>query len=677
MLASGVQAAPGENLALKQRYALSSTPNYAGATDDARTLLTDGDRGTRNGFWNNGTTLGWMWRPPVAVTLNLADTAAVDRVRVYSAGRRTGDAFLPSMLLAYGATGSGEFGFLGATPPLSASSTPQASTVRAFDIRFEPRTLSRVVVVSFPGGPYQWLSEIEVRAAESSGARRADGMLAVDEVLRDATRRRREAIAALPGRNPTGPALTRRWAMPLENGFRTASGCTIERIEPWSDDPPKESRVDLDAPLIVAPGGIDYVAYRITNAGEASRAVSVGGKGRAVANITWHALAHVRARNYAWVADVVTSFSEFALPARSTMVVFAKVSALASHTHEISLEVGCGERKLSQRLQLRVVPSAAAVDRLYGTLFVYTHEKPHSHVARAMTCDPEFLARYAIDSQVVHPNALLDDGRSRPTALLARYFSEYRNARRLLLFMDVKTRPWAFKYQPDQAKAIQSLRRWWDWVRRLASAAGVQGEIVLFPVDEAEPADVPLVLRTRDLLRRAGITAPLYATVGNRSVVMMLADLEIVQLHTPNKLLRSALGDVEVHSYFTRYDARLLSPNSYYRLQGWQAFELGLSGVGFWSLWDTSAAADPASGWDIFNGQVERDYGAFYQAEDGCGLASRRLLAWRRGIEENRLLRACTGDRMVGERRTVGAAHGRGSSAQLRSTLEKVTTDCR
>lgn len=181
------------------------------------------------------------------------------------------------------------------------------------------------------------------------------------------------------------------------------------------------------------------------------------------------------------------------------------------------------------------------------------------------------------------------------------------------------------------------------------------------------------MLRTRDLLRRAGITAPVYATVEHKTA-RLLADLDIVQLHRPTRDLRAAAGRAEVHSYFTRHDGLLQSPHRYYRTQGWQAHALDLKGIGVWALWDSTGAADPESGWDMFVGGRERDFGLLYQGRDGCARPSRRLLAWRRGIEEHRLLRACV--RTDAHRQIVDQAIATGNTATVRTALDTLTRNC-
>jgi hypothetical protein len=110
-------------------------------------------------------------------------------------------------------------------------------------------------------------------------------------------------------------------------------------------------------------------------------------------------------------------------------------------------------------------------------------------------------------------------------------------------------------------------------------------------------------------------------------------------------------------------------------MQGWQAFDLDLSGIGTWAMWDSSGLADPASGWNPFTGLHERDFGLLYQAPDGCGWPSRRLIAWRRGIEENQVMRNCAVPGLSAPIARSAAVDG--SSRAIRGALEQVAGECR
>jgi hypothetical protein len=670
-------AAERRNIASGRPYVLSVPPNYETARADAATVLTDGLEAS-DLYWRNGTALGWSSTTPVTVSISLAEQTAVSHVQVQAGAKTSGEIYYPSQIIVFGGDGAGQFAFLGATGLQQDQESPSLGTLRQFDISFPARVVRELVVIAFARGPFLFLGEVAAYGADD-GAALAGDLASLDAVRMEAAARRRLAVGALKMPEPAGPAITRRWAMPLADAAGGAAeaaevGCQVQRVEPWQDEPDHKTAVAPDAPLLTLAGGRDYAAFRIVNGTAAPAKVSALSAGADQSALRWHALAHVRALNYAWVPDVVVPFEGSVLPPRSSMTVLAEVDPSRAGQARVAVDIACGDRVAHFDMPLRVI-APDGVEPLHGNLWTYLHEPRHLSVARALACEPGILSRFEIDTAVVHPSALVDDGGIRPADLLARYFKAYRDVRRVLLFMDVKSQGWAFRAMPD-GEAVEALRAWWEWVQQIAKAQKFKGELILYPVDEPRSTDVPLLLKTRDLFRRAGVTAKVYATAEHKTA-LALESLDILQLHRPSAAPRDATKVAELQGYDTRSDGKLLSVNGYYRMQGWQAFDLGLAGMGVWSAWDSSGLADPASGWDPFIGAGERDFGMLYLSPEGCGWPSRRLLAWRRGLEENRILRTCgSGERSGDSMRRARAAIAAGGAGDVRLALEQVVEGC-
>ena len=66
----------------------------------------------------------------------------------------------------------------------------------------------------------------------------------------------------------------------------------------------------------------------------------------------------------------------------------------------------------------------------------------------------------------------------------------------------------------------------------------------------------------------------------------------------------------------------------------WNAWNIGASGIGFWSYSDTQGS----SAWDDFDG-VRPDWAVVYEG-DGKPITSRRWEAFREGVEDYKLLKA-------------------------------------
>ncbi len=671
-----------KNVALSRPYKVEPAPNYETAQVDNGGILTDGKDGYW-WFWRNGTSLGWSWRTSVTVSIDLQKPVAISHVQVQAGAKKSGEAYYPSQIFVYGGDGTGHYVFLGATGLQRDRESPSSGTLRNFSIRFPPHMVRKLVVLTFARGAFIWLSEIKAFGIDSGAeiaGKSADNFTSIDMVRADATLRRRKAIAALPIPKPMGPEISRRWTMPISNLATKANGtgqtgCKITRIDPWSEKPKQDSPITEGAKLLALKGGYDHLAFRISNYSDTVsniRVVSAEWKNGA---LSWYALAHAQALDYSWVPDVVVPFKGGVLPPRSSMVIVGEVTPHYTGHERITFNIACADQSSEFDVAVQSIAPHEDVPPLHGNLWTYLHQPTHASINRALTCDSKFLEKFGINTVVVHPDALLDKDGERPTDLLKRYLRAYHNAPRVLLFMDVKMRPWAFRKMPD-SKAAQTLRAWWQWLQRIAEEEKVTGELILYPIDEPQPKDVPLLLRTRDLFRQAGIKARVYSTVEHKAA-RLLTSLDILQLHRPSHPWRSVLKVSELHGYDTRHDGKLLSINNYYRMQGWRAFELSLTGIGIWSAWDSSGLSDPKSGWNPFVGKRERDFGLVYASPKGCGWPSRRLIAWRRGLEENRILRTCTqGKPNHSHGQHIKAAIAEKSTAVARRTLAQVVKEC-
>jgi hypothetical protein len=670
------------NLALGRPYTLSIPPNYPTAMHGTDRVLTDGKHAA-GAFWRNGEILGWSWHTAVAISVPLGQPAEVTRVVVGAGARRKGDAFFPSYIAAYGGVDASKLSYLGSSKVSLDEESPIESTYRTIDITVPPIAIEYLTIVVFSRGAFLWLGEVEAHGRGPTTPIKSSfsGTMASSAVMADAVARRRVAITNLPGEVPVGPDSSRRWAMPLPERhyslrMKGEQGCAIDRIEPWPDNRTDDVQVKREAPLRALVGGRDYLAYRIRNLSEVNAIVRTDAKASDSTALRWFALSHVRALNTEWVADVVAPFSTTTLPPNSSMVVLAEVSpALAGHDI-VDLTVTCGENTETQSITLATTSPISMSPILHGTQWAYLHMPEQAVVRSAIACDPDLLERHGMDTMVVHPDALLSAETQNSWQLLRRYFQTFQRAQRVLLWMDVRSRAWPFLAMSSDDNAVSWLQSWWADVTMIARDASIQGELIIYPIDEPRESDIELLLRTRDLLTKAGVKARIYTTADD-GMADRLPSLDIVQVHNPKKSRYSQNVKQEIHGYYTAGDGRLLSPSSYYRRQGWEAFAEGLAGIGVWALWDTTGLADQESGWDPFTGYRERDFGLIYRGENGCGWPSRRLLAWRRGMEEHHLLMACATDE---QRRTVAKAMrndpSSGSAIELRAMLDNVMAQC-
>lgn len=159
---AGAQAAGVGNLAAGRAYTLSQAPNYETAAANSETLLTDGHSAWRLLFWRNGTALGWTWRSPVTIEIDLDDEAGIDRVRIEALARGKGQAYFPSQMFVYGAASGSNFAYLGASTLQQDSDTPHDAALQYYARR------SRLVIIT--ATPPGWGSHHRNSPAQSGCA---------------------------------------------------------------------------------------------------------------------------------------------------------------------------------------------------------------------------------------------------------------------------------------------------------------------------------------------------------------------------------------------------------------------------------------------------------------------------------------------------------------------------
>jgi len=659
------------NVAANRPYLLVPAPNYEPISNHVGTALTDGVTGVGS-TWVNGQAVGWSWRSPT-ISIYFDREYAVDRAKVYITANKTVGILFPSQLFIYGGNGTGNYMFLASSSLKVEDESPAEANTVAFDISFDSTIVKEMLVIGYARGQYFFITEIEAWSAQI-GLPIAPTFASKDEAFKDSIRRRRSAAETTHQDKPTGPKVYNRWFMPLPEDkpvHSIGNRCVIDRIDPWGNLQYQKTTAALTSML----GNSDYIALNIRNFTDDDLAVDVFAFGDF--DVARYALAYVQSLDLTWVPDVVTPFETITLPPKSSIIVFVKITPRNVGRTEINLKIGCGAFDNALSTQYVAVRPNPSIPALIGNMWSYLDSPEHSAVKAALSCSPTFLTEHAIDMVDIPPGALQDSSNLRPTELLRQYMRSFRFSRYITLFMNINHTSWAFLSLPDDL-AVRRVRAWWDWLNQIAKEENVQGEILIYPVDEPRLDDLALLFRMRRLIKEAGIAARFYGTI-DKFILASIFPYDVVQLLDPTSTQKQLLhfsSVTSILSYSTKHNAKMLSVNDYYRSQAWRAFDLQLSGIGIWALWDSTGSNDPSNGWSPF-GRNERDFATLYQGPDGCGWPSRRLLAWTRGIEEERLFRHCA--RLIGEgavRQAVQAALASKNSVVMADAVARVVSQC-
>lgn len=181
-----------------------------------------------------------------------------------------------------------------------------------------------------------------------------------------------------------------------------------------------------------------------------------------------------------------------------------------------------------------------------------------------------------------------------------------------------------------------------EWSTRMNAAGIGYDAFALYPVDEPHAGEERdnLVAVAR-LIKQANPNIRVYTTLHVPEALSesLIEVVDIFQLNwvivTPAVLSRLKNRGRQVWLYAAMGGGKGGDPASYYRAQAWEAFNLGLSGFGFWAYADTGLSG---SAWDDTD-DVRPDFAVIYDSSSGI-VSSKRWEAWREGVQDFALLNA-------------------------------------
>lgn len=232
--------------------------------------------------------------------------------------------------------------------------------------------------------------------------------------------------------------------------------------------------------------------------------------------------------------------------------------------------------------------------------------------------------------------------------ILLREISFYKNMTKLLLFLNLGDGkgPESLSHLSSNSHYQKDIFQ--KWVLRLATllkSAGVPKSLwALYPVDEPRDKDLEYLRILAEWVKEVDPNILIYANpTSNKPIVHDLVDLDnfvdIWQPHYQCAVANSAFFSNLKKEWWIYQNppspAKSASPWLYYRLLSWKAWQMGASGVGFWSYSDTGKS----SSWDDLDGE-RPDWSVVYEGKglDPKPLSSRRWEAFREGTEDYQLL---------------------------------------
>ncbi len=631
-------------MSLHAPYTVHPFPNYSGDTGLPLEVLTDGKTGGPLG--GAGKYVGWQNRSPIIFRQRYQNGLDIGRVEIDVMEKVTSEIRPPSHAFVYVADRSGRFEYVGdaAQQPAAAPILDLAGT-RTLSLDFSARMAHEVMIVLFRDATYLLLYEIRIRAGRSGVS--FSGKLESDVAIADALARRRALAFQRAGTQPLGrQELAERFAWPLPQSAdaraNSPAACEAVPILPWGSSLPEQI---LAMPRLVEPGihvtgGWLTGAIRIANATEKEQTVTLTAGPRSGVGEPQITLAHyVLGLDYRWRADVLVPASDVVLPPRSFALVMLRAAVQGTGEIDAAITVGCDGSQHSVTLPGRAI-GAAPDDRPHGNLWSYLMEP----TVRAEACWPQLHDDMWIDTAVTHMTAVNLRINSQAKKELRTYLRKFSSARRIILEMEMGMDSAKWPTDADSPRTQMVLSAWWAWVDKIIREEGYKGQILIYPMDEPSQEQIAKFNAISRLLRKIAPQTPIYVTIGHKlsSETLLSLEADTIQLldRFVDRLTPPILKTKQVEIYATNGWSKTLDPNGYFRRLSWTAFDLGLSGVGIWSMHNSSGAVHPEHGWSDFSGN-EVDFGLLYAGQNGCVHASRRLLAFQRGLEDFAVMRSC------------------------------------
>lgn len=224
--------------------------------------------------------------------------------------------------------------------------------------------------------------------------------------------------------------------------------------------------------------------------------------------------------------------------------------------------------------------------------------------------------------------------------------NRYKGAQKRLFFLNFSEKKWRTlggKHEFMSATWKRVFKNWVkDWVAHLKAQGLDYRDFAFYPVDEPERSElVGYLLDTASLIKEVDPNIQVFTTIGKPvggvdlyrlSRVVDIFQLNVRFFSSMQKTVLAGLGK-EVWSYSAFGGGKLAEPQGYYRMQAWNAFSNGLTGIGFWAYGDTGPSG---TAWDDFDG-TRPDFSVIYEGNNGP-LGSKRWEAWREGVEDYELL---------------------------------------
>ena len=650
----------------------SRAPNYLYCTDrEDKSQLTDG-RLSEYPIWVEKGTVGWSETTPIAIEVSFGDEAATrspraGTLRIHTAVGTYAGVNIPRQVDVYARGPNRRLVLVGSLSPNTSDESGNRGVWLEVPVSAATEAL---ILVLHASGAFLFLDEI---AWQPSASRRmpvsATRTYETLDAITDSSERLNELLL-----NRADMAV--RAAQPQARG----SSLTAWVEDPWAEINPVRSisqiaRARRVIDIVGFAGERESVCIGIAGGHNAlDGGLSVTLDGVPDESVRLSVVRPVVAANGKLVFDALEPIDgRIRKPARFADPVYLwldfDLGILGPGLHQFSIRVTGSGNAVSLPGTARVTPSLPKRSKaLRAVNWAYLSDTPVFHEMEVASRD---LLDHGINVFVVHPTdipglALDNSWRLTHGAPFDRTVELAKEGGTLLLYLGwtVESNPLGFT-SSDQSLSPDSIRRLNEWAGRMAEVLAGMGlpenRWALYPIDEPSGSSLKFLALIAEEVKRRHPLIRIYANPSSsQKRPISVSDLtrlrELVDYWQPNK----AAVDGSLAKFFRDLKkgwwiyanpsspAKSASPLKDYRLLSWSAWQLGASGVGFWSYSDTGGS----SAWNDVDGR-RPDWAVVYES-NGRLISSRRWEAFREGLEDYRLLTAFSNEDI--ERALIGVA---------------------
>lgn len=654
-------------------YTMSPEPNYELTRDPGdATQLTDGQY-SQGYFWRNLKTVGWVESGPIQIKLDLGKNKAPSSICINTArGDFAGVSFPLHADVFVRDNLDNPYSYAGDI--LEGKDLADGSyQVRKFCSSAFTKIQGRyLLLVLAPGGQYTFLDEIEIEATELKGVSQSIKPLVkliesneIADFLKERHTISRERGTLLKQARNVGITLDSRTEADLSQLNKEISKRSLEKLNAissqpliiWQKDPwspfnssnlPSADDLIEKNPLLP----IDIVAQKVSSTtivltNNSASPIHVGLSSECPGfTIQLREVKEVLTKKAGPIGDALIPLNVLRLGPAESRQVWISISSRTSEstTFDCKIVATATESPLSRVIPLRIKNWPLELPtNLYVNTWGYLDAGPAKGFEAQGIQD---MLSHRVNVFVLKSYQLPWPKKGSTAENLQVDYSGldkmvkmHKGGEKILFFMFFNHPTWRTlgNNATYGTPAWRALFKAWitDWSTHLAKIGLSPSEFAFYPVDEpATSLDREVLAEAANIIKQIDRRLQIYTTIDSRFPINQLRplvkDIDIFQVNINCGTCVSVLRPLakEVWLYSTR-GGKHASPLLEYRAQSWRAFQLKVSGVGFWAYGDTGSSG---SAWDDFDGR-RPDYAVVYESSGGP-LSSKRWEAWREGVDD-------------------------------------------